>query len=229
MKGIYVYALVSPSRVTPRSRGFRGERLRRIALPGADVIVGAVSKAPAPTEVALRRYDAVIRTLADQYPALLPARFGTTVSDVDELTMVLGARGGAVKKALKLVRNRVQMTIRIVGVGPVVNTAGRRGRPSGRPDARKPGTQYLQHRAEAAKQLKDVPELRPLRKAVTRWIKAERVEHHDKGRLVTAYHLIPRAALRAYQRALERAALDAEVIAIVSGPWPPYAFASSDI
>jgi len=38
------------------------------------------------------------------------------------------------------------------------------------------------------------------------------------------YHLIARGAVPAYRRAIERAALDADLTTVVSGPWPPYAF-----
>jgi len=52
------------------------------------------------------------------------------------------------------------------------------------------------------------------------------MERQERGRLIgSVYHLIPRSAVSAYQRSLERAALDAGRTTIVSGPWPAYAFA----
>ena len=52
------------------------------------------------------------------------------------------------------------------------------------------------------------------------------MERQERGRLIgSVYHLIPRGAVSAYQRSLERAALDAGRTTIVSGPWPAYAFA----
>jgi hypothetical protein len=45
--------------------------------------------------------------------------------------------------------------------------------------------------------------------------------------VASVYHLIPRASVPAYRRALQSAARDAGVRVIVSGPWPPYAFATT--
>jgi hypothetical protein len=71
-----------------------------------------------------------------------------------------------------------------------------------------------------------IPGSDPLRDAVARWVRAERVERHDRGRLAgSLYHLIPRGAADGYRRAIERAAVDAGLTTVVSGPWPPYAFA----
>jgi hypothetical protein len=71
-----------------------------------------------------------------------------------------------------------------------------------------------------------IPGAEPLRTAVARWVRAERVERLDRGRLAgSLYHLIPRGGASAYRRAIERAALEAGVTMVVSGPWPPYAFA----
>ena len=71
-----------------------------------------------------------------------------------------------------------------------------------------------------------IPGAEPLRTAVARWVRAERVERHDRGRLAgSLYHLIPRGSAAAYRRAVERAALDERLTIVVSGPWPPYAFA----
>jgi hypothetical protein len=84
----------------------------------------------------------------------------------------------------------------------------------------------LRARAAEARRRKELPEFAPLGAAVRRWVKAERVERQERGRLAgSVYHLIPRRAVAAYQRTLERAALDAGLTTIVSGPWPAYAFA----
>jgi hypothetical protein len=47
-----------------------------------------------------------------------------------------------------------------------------------------------------------------------------------RGSIATIYHLVPRASAAAYRRALERRAREDDGMKIViSGPWPPYAFA----
>jgi hypothetical protein len=81
----------------------------------------------------------------------------------------------------------------------------------------------LRERAEIARYL---PGSEPIRAAVKKWVKAERIERHE-GRAFAGsiFHLVTRSAVRPYHRAVEQAAMAADVTTIISGPWPPYAFA----
>jgi hypothetical protein len=84
------------------------------------------------------------------------------------------------------------------------------------------GRQFLQRRAAELQ----IPGADPLRIAVKKWVRGERCERHARGRLAgSIYHLVPRGAAVPYRVALQRAALAAELTIVVSGPWPPYAFA----
>lgn len=232
MRGMLcVYALVSPSRKTPGVTGVRGERLRRISFQRVDVIVGQMASPPKPTGVAVRRYDTVMRTLGDRFPAILPARFGTCVVDVEELAFIVKTRQASFVKSLRLVRNRVQMTVRIFSPQPRASEGrrlpgrdgGRRGGTEVAREGRRSGAQYLRERAEIARYL---PGSEPIRAAVKKWVKAERIERHEGQRFAgSIFHLVARSAVRPYHRALERAAMAADVTTIISGPWPPYAFA----
>ena len=86
------------------------------------------------------------------------------------------------------------------------------------------GGDYLRARAREAAAQRRVPGFEPVRAAVARWVRDERVEHRDG--VSTIYHLIPRASSARYRQALEDAAAAAALPAVVTGPWPPYAFAS---
>jgi hypothetical protein len=89
-------------------------------------------------------------------------------------------------------------------------------------DASNPGAEYLARRMAETQ----VPGVERLRPAVERWVRAERSQRHSHGQLAgTVYHLVPRSAAEAYRQAISRAALDAGLTTVVSGPWPPYAFA----
>lgn len=70
-----------------------------------------------------------------------------------------------------------------------------------------------------------VPRFAPIRAAIERMVKAERVE--KRGDVVTINHLIQRSAVPRYVAAVERAALDHDVGLTISGPWAPYAFADN--
>jgi hypothetical protein len=69
-----------------------------------------------------------------------------------------------------------------------------------------------------------VPGFEPVRNAVARWVRDERVEH--RAGVCSVYHLVPRSSAGAYRRAAQLAAGSADVTALVSGPHPPYAFAT---
>ena len=231
MTFVCVYAFVSRSDRPAGVRGLEGERLRRVRAGGVDVIVGTLKRRPSARTPTLKRYDAIERALAARHPAVLPARFGTCVDDPADLVLLTRGQLIPVRKALRLVRNRVQMTTRVFGGQTGVRPGSDRGQTGVRPrsdpkNRATQGTQYLRTRAADARRRKELPEFAPLAAAVRRWVKAERMERQERGRLVgSVYHLIPRSAVAAYQRSLERAALDAGLTTIVSGPWPAYAFA----
>jgi len=46
-----------------------------------------------------------------------------------------------------------------------------------------------------------------------------------RERIATVHHLVPRASVTAYARALRRAATDTPLHVVATGPHPPYAFA----
>lgn len=211
-----VYAIAASNVGRLAVRGLADERLQAVAVGAIAAVVGEVPRIPRPTEEHLRRYDRVIRTLAARGSALLPARYGTQVEDLDELALVLGSREDSLRRQLKAVRHRVQMTVRMT-TSPMTSV--------GRGVRMKTGADYLRLRAQQAAQARSVPQFDPLRAAVRRWVRGERVER--RGAVATVYHLVPRRAVDAYRRALERAAQEAGIRVMVSGPWPPYAFAAT--
>lgn len=190
--------------------GIAGERVTAVRAGRLTAVVGNVRRIPRPTPERLRSYDAVVRALSRKAPAVLPARYGTQVGELGELSLILASREPSLRRQLALVRNRVQMTVRILDSAPVV-------RPTG--NVRPTGTQYLRSRAEA----QHTPAFDSLRTAVRRWVRDERAER--RGTVATVYQLIPRGSVAAYRRALDRAAAAAGTRIVVSGPWPPYAFA----
>jgi hypothetical protein len=81
----------------------------------------------------------------------------------------------------------------------------------------------MNERAEAAARERDVPGFDAVRQAVAAFIREERVEKH--AALTTVYHLVPRSSAGAYRARIIGAATAAGLQIVVSGPWPPYAFA----
>jgi len=170
-----------------------------------------------PSTENLRRYDGVMRELAARFPAMLPARFGTSV-DEDELMFILSSRQASLARALATVRGRVQMTIRVLPRGDAAARA--LAQAAEERAAAVTGRDYLAEKARAARA---VAGFEPVRAAVARWVRDERVER--RGGLSSVYHLIPRSSADAYRRAVRTSAASSDLRLIVSGPWPPYAFA----
>jgi hypothetical protein len=212
-----VYALVSPAPPRLRATGVTGESLRIVTFAGVSVVVGEVRRSPRPSPANLRRYAASVQQLFEQAAAVLPARFGTTVRDPDELEFILRSRRTALRAALRHVRDRAQMTLRVV-VAVADDTS------SETPPSPRSGTDYLRLRAAEAARARAVAGFEPVRLAVDRWLRDERVG--KQAGIATVYHLVPRGSVHAYAAAVERAAAGAGLRVVISGPWPPYAFAS---
>jgi hypothetical protein len=207
---LYVYAVLEADAPAPR-----GARLRYVSVAGLTVAVRAAARAPAPRPPALRRHAAVVRLLWETAPSVLPARFGSLVADEAELRRELQPRRAELRSALKLVRGRAQMTLRVWSAGAA----------PGGPEAaaERTGAEYLLARA-AWWRGADVPGLPALLKALRPLHAAERIERHTTPPLTASvYHLVDRARVPEYRRALARRR--GRMRLRVSGPWPPYAFA----
>ena len=240
---VCLYALVAGAAGPLTVSGISGERLRVVRIEGIDAVIGMMPRVPAATSARMRRYDEVERALTEIYGSVLPARYGTCAATVRDLAPSVRDRRAAIRRNLRLVRGRTQMTLRLftrsesVSNQPRVRSESVSNQPrvSSEPvrsrfrvgsecgDGATQGTQYLRRRMAETQ----IPGSAPLRAAVARWVRAERMERVARGRLAgSIYHLIPRGSVAAYRRAMERAATDGDVKVIISGPWPPYAFAS---
>jgi hypothetical protein len=207
-------------------RGMSGEPLRVVKVGTVAAIVGESRRSPAPTRERLARYDAVIRLIAEHTSAVLPARFGTCFPDADELIFILRTRQVSLRRALRHVRGRVQMTVRVIGgKSQIPNPKSQIPTPEARspkPGATTSGADYLRARAAAAAREREIPGFEPVRAAVMRWVRDERVEKRD--RIATVYHLVTRRGAAAYAPAAQDSAAAAGLRVLITGPFPPYAF-----
>lgn len=212
---LVVYA-VCPFRQRVACAGMAGEPLRIVRAARVAAVTGEVPRTPRASMAALRRYDAVLRVLAGEVPALLPLRFGTCVASDEELASLLRARDPALRAALRQVRGCVQMTLRSIDL-----RASEPRRDPALPD-RASGLAYLQALAAEAARAREVPALAPVLAAVARWVRAVRVDR--SGAVASVYHLVPRKAVQPYATAARQAAEAAGLRVLISGPFPAYAF-----
>ncbi len=228
---VNVYAIVraeGPTSIKTRS----GRRLKRLTRGPVAAVVGEVSRPPVTSPAQLRLYERNMRELAERFSALLPARFAT-VMPAEELMVILSSRRREFQRALSHVRGKSQMTVRVpvapalkpTSVSAGATQAPRRAASDVGGTIAASGRDYLRARAREAAAQRQVPGFEPVRAAVARWVRDERVEHRDG--VSTIYHLVPRASSERYRQALQAAAAAAALPAVVTGPWPPYAFAAS--
>jgi hypothetical protein len=218
---LYLYAVCGarPAALA-RRRGAVGEPLRVVSAGALVAVVGEVATPPPLDAATLRAHDAAVRALAKSVEALLPVRFGTIAADDAQVIAMLAERRDALADALDLVAGREQMTLRVFGTAKPARAA--------RPRARAvTGTGYLAARRAAERAARAVPEIAWLRPALSRFVKAERVERHRTPPLVaTVHHLVQRGQSRAYLAAVGRASRrEPSVRVVAAGPWPPWAFA----
>lgn len=164
--------------------------------------------APVLDDDALREQHALVVESARHVDAILPVRFGAFV-DKTSLARLIRDHGAEIRQGLDEVRNCRQMTIRLIGIPPPVQAT----RASS-------GREYLEARRRAA-----APDLPPAARTLLDGLRPLVVRERiapGAGRLVaTVYHLVDAGTLARYTRLLRRTC---PPDALVSGPWPPFAF-----
>jgi hypothetical protein len=216
-----VYAIVPATMRWGRKwRGVQGETLRSVRCGDAAALIGTIDAVPHPDRVHLEQHDALMRAIASEAPAALPARFGLVVRDLDRLHALVDASGISFREALRLVSGREQMTLRV----RLADTEGRRAAPRSSSGAGA-GRRYLAARMAQARMPQD-PALTSLRKRLSSLVREERVRPPDHGNSVTVYHLIERGQSAAYFQVVRAfSERHPHVRVTASGPFPPYAFA----
>lgn len=212
-RGRYVYAIVGGSAAPPRARGIGGRSLVRIRAGRVAAIAEPMDRPPSVEVERLQAQEELVRRLARRHAAILPARFGSHAKDEEELQSILRTRAGSFARGLTRVRGAEQMIVRLFFSEPGARLSGLEAKA-------RPGTAYLRRRAGA-----DIPALQAIRTALgpLKLVRDQRLEM--QGESLTVFHLIRRGKSRMYATAVfEAISRQSGVAAIVSGPWPPYAF-----
>ena len=183
-------------------------RLQLVTVAGIHAICQRRNGPPPVTDKDLRQQHADVIAISRRVRAVLPARFGALLTK-NELTTLIRANEVDIRRGLDEVRDRVQMTVRVLGTVR---------RPA--PTPASTGRQYLEQRQRAG-----APELpsraRAFLDAVRPLVTRERQERGAPGLLASVYHLLESKNIDEYQT-LARTMTGSDVIA--SGPWPPFAF-----
>lgn len=211
---VYVYAVLGGPIVVPR-------RLRAtvevLSIAGMFVALQRMTELPALSEEALRRQHRIIVDLHRSTNAILPVRFGALL-DAGELHEIVRLRRAVLSRALTQVRGREQMTVRIFG--PQSPSKGpSRGDPSS-------GLDYLRQRAASARPALS-RDAKRIAGSVASLVTAQSIDAGRGEVQVTINHLIERGNSPQYRRMAKSTAsrIEPAISVVVSGPWPPFAFA----
>jgi hypothetical protein len=207
-----VYAIAAapvPARVTAAGRALRAFRIGPLA-----VIAGRPRNDSVPIEESLRDQHAVVVDLADRFDPLLPARFGSRMTK-ERIDATVRPAIDILVSALDHVRGCRQMTVRLIGRASASHAD------SGRVST---GTAYLARRRAAAH---EVPrEAAPLIAAVASMVRDQRIQAGRGEIRATIFHLVGKPDVDRYRAAANAAVRGLHPWnALVTGPWPPFAFA----
>jgi gas vesicle protein GvpL/GvpF len=200
----YVFGFVEPGAALP-------PLLRRVPGPGVDAVVGEPAAGDA-REALLRHGEVLQRLLAST--AVVPARFGSAVTDDAALERLMTERAAGLRAALGRVRGRVELAVR---------AAWASSPPPRAEPAPTSGREWLLRKAadaEAARRLRSRVDS-PLTELAAdgRWASPS-----APGGPATAAYLVDSVDVEAFTARARQLAADPELVLTCTGPWPPYSF-----
>ena len=226
---LYAYCLTEDVDTLPQAiQGIDGSEVRLLKTDNFSLLVSDFSGdvVPVNRDNALA-HAAVVRSVLDRTTPL-PFRFGTLVTEA-QLSSFLTARRDALLAKFEQIRGCVEMNVKII-------SDRERAHDLADEVAEKPGTSFLlQKQREIAGSDARAAEA----KEVAAWLEGlvgesareTRINTDFKDKLLlAAAHLVERGAVEEYRTKLKEARDErAELKFLVSGPWPPYSFASIDL
>jgi hypothetical protein len=240
----YVFALVDAIPAGESGKGLTGAlSIRKLA--GAFIVVERRADVPPIEFGSLKKHQDVVSRLSTRVPAILPVRFGTLL-EPDHLEEALQDRDQEIAEAFDAVRDRVQFTWRVAGkakkggrkeeaggstleAGGGKLAAGSRRPEVGdvkderRAELPKSGADYLRQAAQAANPAPPAA-FRPLRATVAPLAVVERYQPATVGLPEAVYHLVDNEKVIRYVQAATAVQASSPGL-VLSGPWPPFAFA----
>lgn len=218
---IYAYGICEATRTPSPAdrRGLGGAKLRTLQSGGLAAVYSCHrSLRPQPSRELILSHEHVVEAMMTRGP-VLPLRFGTQLERPEHLASALEARREEMMQALERVRGKVELAVRVIPTHSL-RTRAAVGEGYGR--------RYLLARVEEHQRAEQVArDLHdPLASLASESILRERVE--PPAIMVGAY-LVPTHAVPAFRASVERVAADNRDLRVVlTGPWPPYNFATED-
>ncbi|HEY2441343.1 MAG TPA: GvpL/GvpF family gas vesicle protein [Solirubrobacteraceae bacterium] len=217
---LLVYAIADAEHaLPPRLSGLDDDPLRSVAHGGLSAVVGECNDAPTVTPAALVRFEQTVEELMGD-GTVLPARFGTILSDEAAVEQLLSSRHDQLADALRRVTGAVELGVRAAwpddDAGP--------NRPPG-PHA---GAEYLLGRLERRRRAQQLAAEIDAAVGDLARESACRILARPESPVTAAYLVsFPRVdEFLARCHNLEATIADASLVC--TGPWPPYSFVTRE-
>jgi hypothetical protein len=215
---IYAYGICEPVVTAPslRRRGLGGATLRALERRGLTAIYSrhrSIRPRPVPTLVLV--HERVVEAIMAR-GVVLPLRFGTQLAAEEQLAEVLATRRDELLRSLERVRGKVELGVRMI---PERTTPSRRpGEPNGRG--------YLLARVRAYDHGQQA--IRDVHAPLAALSAASCIRQPSKPpAILAAAYLVDSEQVTGFERRARELARDhAGVQIMVTGPWPPYSFAT---
>jgi Gas vesicle synthesis protein GvpL/GvpF len=215
---IYVYGIREPAVTAPalRVRGMGGAALRVLERGGlAAVYSRHRTLRPRPLPRVVLHHERVVEAIMAT-GAVLPLRFGTQLEHEEELAALLAARRDELMRSLERVRGRTELGVRVIPLRPVTGTPA--GPASGR--------EYLLARVSAHRRHREAIDQVHAELGALAEASCTRPAGTAPAILVAAY-LVDSARVAEFRRQADRlAGRPPGTRLMVTGPWPPYSFAT---
>lgn len=215
---IYVYGICEPAVTGPtlRRRGLGGARLRALERGDlAAVYSRHRSLRPRPTPQLVLDHERVVETIMAN-GTVLPLRFGTQLEREEQLAALLAVRHDELLRSLERVRGKTELGVRMIPKPQV--SAPRAVQPTGRG--------YLLARVRAHRRYQQA--IREVHAALAALSGASCIRQPRKppAVLVAAY-LVDSERVAEFRRQADQVARRQPGMQLfVTGPWPPYSFAT---
>ncbi|MBI2982750.1 MAG: GvpL/GvpF family gas vesicle protein [Chloroflexi bacterium] len=232
MDGLYVYGITDRTDVTlPMGRGIGGRPI--VALSYRDIAAVACSlgagRAPAASPAAVGHHEEIVEALMAA-STVLPARFGTVVSDEVKARELLGANYTAFVEMLRRVRGRVELGLRVLWPGDGIGSTPGGDSRAGPPPA-SAGTAYVlarleeERRARAARSIAEGVAHRIHRPLAAIAYDSARETLPTPRTVFAAAYLVDGGQVERMRREVSAVARSFTTLRfLLTGPWPPYSF-----
>jgi hypothetical protein len=217
---IYAYAICEPTVATPTPHcpGLGGAALRALERGGlAGVYSRHRSLRPRPVPELVLDHERVVEAIMARGD-VLPLRFGTQLADEAQLRAVLAERREELLRSLARVRGKVEIGVRMIPPRPAP-TSG---------TAQATGRGYLLARVHAHRRYQQA--IRELHAPLAALAAASRIRQpRSPPAILAAAYLVDSEHVAEFRlRAEELGRRQTGMQVLVTGPWPPYSFASEE-